>query len=111
MDQFTLELNILDRNILEDAAKSKGFDSARSMINDMLKTFPAPFKGKDICSGKRQKCRNLYDIPPEHMEFYKKLACRHSTTVSGIISRYMVFPIIIEQYILSVISDERGLIL
>lgn len=100
MEKFSLDLNIIDRNILETVAKERGYSNAREFINDIVNEFP---KGVNVtkltCKGKARKCKNIYDIPQEHNDFYMTLSCRHSTTVSAIIFRYVIFPYIAKKYI------------
>ena len=97
MEKFILNQNIDDWKILKDVAKELGYKNERDMINTLLDEFPGSIEEKKmICSKKDKKSRNIYDIPPKHIEFYNKLACRHSSTISGIIFRYLIWPKISE---------------
>lgn len=109
MEKFTLDLNIVDRTILEDIAKEKGYASAREFINDQVKNFPADLdQDKLLCDGKPRKCKNIYDIPKENERFYSKLACVHSTTVSAIIFRYVILPHLANRRIVRLLCSAKA---
>lgn len=95
MDKFSLELNENDRNILKTVASNLGYESDRDMINQLLKKFAEENEKNVECSRKKSKFKNIYDLPPEIAPFYMQLACIHSTTVSSVIFRYIIFPAIL----------------
>lgn len=92
MEKFSLELNQNDRDIMKDVALALGYTSDRDMINDLMIKFAAEHKPNVVCEKKKAKFKNIYDIPPETIQFYQQLACSHSTTISSVIFRYIIFP-------------------
>ncbi len=97
MENFSLELNDFDRKILEAVAKQKGYANGRDMINDLVEKFPETINKKKImCKGKSRKFKNIYPIPTKHVEFYNALKCQHSSTLSGIVFKFVIFPEMID---------------
>lgn len=98
MENFSLSLNIHDWSILHDIATELKFGNPRALINDAINSFPHSFDEKFFrpCAT-IVKSRNLYDIPNKYLEFYTRLACRHTTSTSTIIFRYVVWPMIMNR--------------
>lgn len=94
MDKFSLELNQKDREILKSAAIELGYTTDREMITDLMRKFATDHEADIVCEKKKAKFKNIYDIPPETSTFYSQLACSHSTTISSVIFRYIIFPLI-----------------
>lgn len=100
MDSFTLDLNFSDLQILKDISKEKKFANVRELINKKVAAFPSTYKThKCECRKKQKKFKNIYTIPENQIEFYEALACYHSTTVSTVIFRFIIMPLLLEKLI------------
>lgn len=91
MEKFIVKHNTVDRETIEAIAIERGFKNTREFINSELREFPKRFSGDMACKNKKQSFQNIYIIPEELEDFYTRLACLHSTTVSTIIYRYIIF--------------------
>lgn len=100
MEKFSLELNQNDREILKKVAADLGYNTDRDMITDLLKKFAEENESVIVCEKKKSKFKNIYEIPPDTIPFYSRLACAHTTTISSAIFRYIIFPKIAE-YVVS----------
>lgn len=99
MDRFSMKLNTIEKSFLEAVAKEEGYDSGRDFINAKVKEFPTMINPTMLaCKGKSKKYKNIYDIPDEVEQFYNTLSCYHSTPVSAIIFRYIIFPHIAKKF-------------
>jgi len=92
VEKFSLELNQNDREILKAVATDLGYNTDREMIDALLRQFATEHKASVVCEKKKAKFKNIYDIPPKTSSFYQQLACSHSTTISSVIFRYIIFP-------------------
>lgn len=96
--QFVLNLNQNDWSLLDEIAKSKGYNNFREMVPDALekltknKCFEKIWESR--CDDQRSK--NNFTIPENLQDFYINLSCHDSTSVSLSIFRHVIIPLIIE---------------
>lgn len=93
-NRIQINLNDDEKKILQEVAKLNGYKDYRNWLRQEINGLPAKINKDFKCNRDEIKTPSGIIVAPEVVNFYEKLSCSHTTTITSIIQKYIVYPAI-----------------